>query len=149
MTVNQDLLAPCGLYCGVCGVFVASRDNNQKFKEKLSGVYGVTPEEVHCLGCKSDTIWKFCRMCHIRDCTESKGYVGCHECDDWPCQHIEQFPIAVGKQVIMRAIPQWREWGTEKWVEAETERYLCPECGNALFRGVKKCRQCQTPVDLD
>ena len=34
--MNTELLAPCGLYCRVCGVYLASRDNNQKFKGKLA-----------------------------------------------------------------------------------------------------------------
>ena len=38
---REDLLAPCGLYCGVCGILTAHRDNNQKFKEKLAPIYGV------------------------------------------------------------------------------------------------------------
>ena len=31
--------------------------------------------------------------------------------------------------------PYWREVGLEKWVEDEEKRYVCPECGNVLFRG--------------
>jgi hypothetical protein len=27
MEVNPDFLAPCGLYCGVCAVYYATRDN--------------------------------------------------------------------------------------------------------------------------
>ncbi len=33
--MNTELLAPCGLYCGVCGVYIASRDNNQKLKDQI------------------------------------------------------------------------------------------------------------------
>lgn len=29
---NTDLMAPCGLYCGLCGVYIATRDENVKFK---------------------------------------------------------------------------------------------------------------------
>ena len=39
--------------------------------------------------------------------------------------------------------------GTEKWVEAEQKRYLCPHCGYQLFRGAKRCRGCKEPVDQD
>ena len=39
MTVNPDFLSPCGLYCGVCAIHIAFRDNNQKFKESLVGLY--------------------------------------------------------------------------------------------------------------
>ena len=30
---NKDLMAPCGLYCGARGVYLATRDNNDKFKK--------------------------------------------------------------------------------------------------------------------
>ena len=39
MTVNPDLISPCGLYCGVCAIYIAHRDNNEKFKERLVGLY--------------------------------------------------------------------------------------------------------------
>ena len=149
MAVNQNLLAPCGLYCGVCGVYVAHRDNNQKFKERLATVYGVGPEDVRCRGCLSDEPFGYCRVCPIKSCAGEKGYQGCHQCEGFPCELIEQFPLPVGKRVIMRAIPQWREMGTEKWVEAEEARYHCPQCGSALFRGAKRCRECKEPVDRD
>jgi len=149
MEINKDLLAPCGLYCGVCGVRIASIDNNRKFKERLATVYNVPPDDITCEGCLSDKVWNFCKVCSIKSCTIEKGYEGCHQCDDFPCQHVENFPIPVGKKVIMRAIPQWREMGTEKWVEAEEARYKCPHCGYQLFRGAKRCRGCKEPVDQD
>jgi len=35
MTINPDLVSPCGLHCGVYAIYFAHRDNNQKFKERL------------------------------------------------------------------------------------------------------------------
>ncbi|MBF0399038.1 MAG: DUF3795 domain-containing protein, partial [Desulfobacterales bacterium] len=29
---NKNLMAPCGLYCGLCGIYIATRDKNEKFK---------------------------------------------------------------------------------------------------------------------
>jgi hypothetical protein len=29
---NKELMAPCGLYCGLCGVYIAMRDKNKKFR---------------------------------------------------------------------------------------------------------------------
>ena len=57
--------------------------------------------------------------------------------------------MPVGKKVIMRAVPHWREVGTEQWVADEEARYVCPSCGAELFRGAKRCRQCKEPVDAD
>jgi hypothetical protein len=39
MEINPKFLAPCGLYCGVCAVYYATKDENEKFKERLVGVY--------------------------------------------------------------------------------------------------------------
>ena len=151
METNQAWLAPCGLYCGVCAVLIAHRDGNQKFKEKLARVYGVRPEDIRCEGClgSGDDVFVYCRVCPIKQCVADRGYHACHQCDDFPCERVDHFPMPVGKKVILRAIPQWREWGTERWVAEEEQRYRCPSCTGPLFRGAKRCRQCDTPVDVD
>jgi len=147
--VRKELLAPCGLYCGVCGVLIATQDQNPKFRERLSTVYNVPADEIRCRGCLSDERFAYCRVCPIRSCTQAKDYEGCHQCDEFPCAQIASFPLPVGKKVILRAVPAWRELGTEAWIEAEEARYRCPSCGRGLFRGTKRCRECGEPVDRD
>ncbi len=163
MDPNPDFIAPCGLYCGVCAVYMAHRDSNLKFKERLLAVYkgqvpgkgtlpgseNMTIDDIRCEGCLSNDVFMFCRHCDVRDCTREKGYEGCHQCGDFPCTHIEHFPMTVGKKVILRAVPYWREKGTRQWVADEEARYNCPECGHTLFRGVTRCNKCKTAVDLD
>jgi len=149
METGRELVPPCGLYCGVCAVYMAHRDNNLKFKERLTGVYGVGVGEIRCEGCLSDEPFFYCRTCAIKECTAGKGYEGCHQCGDFPCEIIDSFPLPVGKKVILRAIPYWREHGMEKWIEEEEKRYVCPHCGYRLFRGVRTCRNCKAAVDLD
>ena len=163
MTVNPDFIAPCGLYCGVCAIHIAHRDNNQKFKERLVSLYkgevsgkGTLPdheklstEKIQCNGCLSNNLFMHSKRCEIRECTQKKGYTGCHQCDEFPCQYIDNFPMTVGKKVILRAIPYWREFGTKKWIKDEESRYICFECGNKVFRGVAKCNQCKVKLDLD
>jgi hypothetical protein len=149
MAVQKELLAPCGLFCGVCSIRIAHVNDDAKFKEKLSGFYSVKPEEIHCDGCLSATPFFFCQSCPIKSCTAEKGYAGCHECADFPCTHVTNFPLPIAKKVMMRAVPAWKELGTEKWVEAEYKRYTCPSCGYALFRGAKRCRNCKTEVAVD
>lgn len=146
---RKELLAACGLYCGVCGVLIAHRDGNTKLKERLCTVYGCTPEEIVCEGCFSGVRFKYCVSCPIRACADEKGIDGCHQCDDFPCMYIENFPIAVGKKVILRATPNRRAITDEQWAEEEEKRYRCPSCGYQAFRGVKRCRSCGEQLDLD
>jgi hypothetical protein len=163
MTVNPSYLSPCGLYCGVCAIHIAHLSDNQKFKKRLANLYkggvagkGTLPNsealcaaDIQCDGCRSGCLFMHCRQCDIRNCTQEKGIDGCHECDDFPCAHIDNFPMTVGKKVILRAVPYRRDHGDEKWVADEKERYHCPACGNTVFRGAMRCNRCKADLDLD
>jgi hypothetical protein len=150
---NLELLSPCGLYCGVCAIYMAHKDNDLKLKQKLLKAYWPyvrKVEDIQCSGCLSnDTKFKRCQKCGIRNCAQKKKIEGCHQCRKFPCWRIKLFPISTGRKVMRRAIPSWRELGTEKWIDQEEKRYTCPECSFKLFRGVKRCSQCKTPVNLD
>ena len=39
MKINPNFISPCGFYCGVCNIYIAHREANQKFKERLSCQY--------------------------------------------------------------------------------------------------------------
>ena len=163
MTYNPDFAAPCGLYCGVCAIRIAHQDKNEKLKGLLVSLYqgssegkgalpnseNMTVDDIHCGGCLSDDLFLHCQHCEIRSCVQAKGYEGCHQCDDFPCGYIDNFPMTVGKKVILRATPYRREHGTEKWIVDEEARYHCPECGNKVFRGLPRCNKCKAELDLD
>jgi predicted RNA-binding Zn-ribbon protein involved in translation (DUF1610 family) len=57
--------------------------------------------------------------------------------------------MTVGKKVILRAVPYRRTVGTDKWVQDEVARYVCPACGNTVFRGAATCNRCKVKLDLD
>jgi len=155
---NRELMAPCGLYCGACGIYIANRDGNEKFRAVMGNLYGTKPEETVCLGCMQPDpprqLYGYCTGCTIRQCVRAKGFYSCHQCGDWPCVMIEKFPVATGLRVMKRAIPLWRskvaelgdEEGSVEWARAECERYHCPSCGYPLFRGAQRCRECKTAV---
>jgi hypothetical protein len=155
---NKSLMAPCGLYCGACGVYVATRDENEKLKRAMGNLYGTPPEETACLGCMQpdppETLYGYCTQCQIRSCVRGKGFYSCHQCDGWPCHLVDDFGYATGVRVMKRAIPVWREKvgeygdekGSVKWARAECERYHCPVCGEPLLRGAQRCRVCKESV---
>ncbi|MDQ5987145.1 MAG: hypothetical protein CSYNP_02882 [Syntrophus sp. SKADARSKE-3] len=155
---NRELMAPCGLYCGACGVYIATRDKNEKFRSVMGNLYGTKPEDTACLGCMQPDpprlLYSYCSSCELRSCIKSKGFYSCHQCDQWPCTLVENFGYATGIRVMKRAIPIWRakvaeygdEQGSVEWARAECKRYHCPSCGAPLFRGAKTCRACKTSV---
>lgn len=155
---NKDLMAPCGLHCGACGVYIATRDGNEKFKAVMGNLYGTKAEETECRGCMqpepATKLYGYCTMCAIRNCVRAKGYSSCHPCGEWPCKRIENFGLATGVRVMKRAIPLWRakvaelgdDQGSVEWAREELQRYHCPVCGKPLFRGAKRCRACKEPV---
>jgi hypothetical protein len=157
MVTLPELLAPCGLYCGVCRIHQATQADERAYLQRLAKVYlrrfpEIVPadaDDLLCDGCLSSRRSVFCRECSIRDCALQKGYQGCHECRDFPCSHIDEFPLPAGKKVILRAIPYWRDHGTEQWILSEEQRYRCPECGQGLFRGARQCPYCKSAVDVD
>ena len=118
MAINPDFVSPCGLYCGVCAIYIAHRDNNQKFKQRLVNLYkggvagkgrledseDLSVEDIQCRGCLSEEPFLFCRQCKIRDCAQKKDYSGCHQCDEFPCEYVENFPMTVGKKGHMSLI---------------------------------------------
>ena len=110
---NKNLMAPCGLYCGACGVYIATRDGNEKFRSIMGNLYGTIPEETACLGCMQpdppEKLYGPCQNCELRDCIKSKGFYSCHQCEAWPCELAENFGITTGRRVIQRTIPIWRD----------------------------------------
>jgi len=90
---NKNLMAPCGLYCGTCGVYIATRDGNEKFKKVMGGLYGTKPAETECRGCMQpdppEKLYLYCQHCNLRRCVREKGYYSCHQCADWPCDMVE------------------------------------------------------------
>lgn len=155
---NRDLMAPCGLYCGVCGVYLATRDDDAKFKAVMGNLYGTRPAETACRGCMQpdppQQLYGWCRLCTIRECVRAKGFYSCHQCQDWPCEQIKGFGFTTGRRVMARTIPIWRakvaelgdREGSEAWARSECARYHCPHCGTPLFRGAQRCRACKQSV---
>lgn len=146
---KKGLAAPCGLYCGLCGVYIAHRDYDLEFKERLAKAFGLDIDDIRCNGCCSDELFMFCQSCHIRSCVADKGIEGCHKCNDFPCGFIDNFPLHHGRRVMLRAIPTRRELGIERWIEEEERRYHCPYCGYKTYLGAEECWNCKEPVDVD
>ena len=157
MHINPEHISPCGLYCGVCGIYQATQNNDlrflkiilRKYQSIIPGTENFTEEDLFCDGCHSERRSFTCNSCAIRECSQKNEYSGCHECSKFPCEAINNFPISTRKKVILRAIPYRQKHGTEKWIAEEEIRYICPSCNEKLFRGVTQCKKCKSKLNLD
>ena len=164
---NKNLRAPCGIFCGACAIYLATRADSEKLRNVIAGLWGMKPDDINCHGCMQPDppkkLFGFCQTCAIRSCAKSKGFYSCHQCDKWPCALIENSDLAdvipssarnSVLRVMKRAIPLWRdkvakhgdEKGSLEWASAEAERYHCPSCGKPLYRSAQQCRACKKSV---
>ncbi len=146
-------LSPCGLYCGVCAIYSAHQSNDLKYKKIALAIYkkgtrnasipDLQISDIKCDGCRSNNIFVYCGKCQIRYCADSKGYVGCHQCEKFPCRHIDNFPVPEVRKTIIQAINDWRQLGTKNWLSAENKKYTCTICNSRMFRGATRCITCR------
>jgi len=143
----KNLLAPCGLYCGVCGIYYATKNNNDKLRKKLAKAYWCKKSSINCNGCLSDNRFFFCKTCKIRNCVMEKKISGCHECDDFPCKFIEQYPYNLAKEYMLISTQVRRNLrNDELWIRWEEENWKCKNCGEITFRGAKRCPKCKEEI---
>jgi Protein of unknown function (DUF3795) len=80
---DRKLEAFCGLYCGACPVYL-NRADDWIVKIMLEE-HGVTFDDLHCEGGRTDTLSPSCQKCVVRDCAKSKGLDSCSGCGELPC----------------------------------------------------------------
>jgi len=89
----------CGLDCFVCPAYQATQadsdEKRSKVAEQWSKMFGskVTPKEINCDGCKSDTgrLFTHCHTCEIRACASEKQVKNCAFCHDYGCETLTSF----------------------------------------------------------
>ncbi len=92
------IIGACGLICSDCEAYKATVTNDDELRrttsKNWSKVYGadILPEHINCLGCMQDSVKiGHCSDCKMRECVVSKGYENCSECDEYPCEMMEEF----------------------------------------------------------
>jgi hypothetical protein len=151
---NTDLVAVCGLYCGACAMYRATRDENlQKLEEFARGMSArtgkvFTADDIRCDGCLAGgqlDLW--CRDCKIRVCDKlQSGRVRCSDCDEFPCTRLTDFRDDGMKHhsEITENLEQIQKIGIKSWTEYEEKRWTCPKCKTILSWYDSQCPNCGT-----
>ncbi len=120
---ERALIAPCGLYCAKCALYVARTD--EALRRKIAERQGIPVGEVAlCAGCRlskgrvrasgGDPV------CSTYACAEARGVEFCYECEDFPC--LKLAPCADRAQEIPHNTKVYnlillRKLGIDAWLE--------------------------------
>jgi hypothetical protein len=130
---TPELIAPCGMNCGVCKAYLAySR-----------GIPKKRGEVTHCSGCLPRN-----KTCFIkRGCRKlAKHEVKfCYECDDMPCKNLDRVDRRYRTRYNMSMVENLKELeekGMKEFLRNQQRKYECPACGDVISVHDKKCYSC-------
>lgn len=135
--MDEILIAPCGMNCGLCINYLAMKNDLNKQGFRKTYCAGCLPRGQNCTFMKSH--------CELL----GKGLVRfCHECGDFPCRRLKALDKRYRTKYHMSMLDNLvfiKEQGMEKFLEAEEAKWHCPECGQVLCCHNGLCLNC----DLD
>ena len=132
--MKEDLIAPCGMNCGLCISYQAMK--NDLKKKGLNRKY--------CPGCipRGENCTHMAGSCEL----VGEGKVRfCFECENFPCKRLKALDKRYRDKYHMSMIENLkciRDFGMERFLEMEEAKWQCPECGGALCCHVGLCLEC-------
>lgn len=148
---KEKLVAPCGLYCGACPMYLATQDKDKQKIKDLAQRFS-TPnskfalEDVECDGCiGGGRVATFCRKCNMRACAETKQKVTrCADCKEFPCSLITNFNNdgMLHHAEVLENCRGLKAAGIKEWTKREMERWSCPQCKANISWYDGTCSRC-------
>ena len=129
-----DLVAPCGMNCGICKAYLAYSRGVPYRKGEVS----------HCNGCLVRN--KNCAFVK-RDCQKlrKKQIRFCYECSDMPCKNLAKIDKLYRARYGMSMVENQemiREKGMDEFLRSQLEKYRCSSCGDTISVHDGKCYTC-------
>ncbi|MDR1975976.1 MAG: DUF3795 domain-containing protein [Campylobacteraceae bacterium] len=128
--IEDIMFAPCGMNCTVCYKHIGTRKHTKP-----------------CVGCLKDDLSKpeHCRKCNIKSCAQSKGFIHCFECGDFPCKLIKNLEKSYIKRYgtgLIKNSQTAKEKGISAFLEYERQKWTCTDCGGAFSLHDGVCSEC-------
>jgi len=132
--MNEDLIAPCGMNCGICSGYLAF-----KHDVKIKGI-----RMPYCSGCRPRD--KKCAFLKKRCNLLLNGRIQyCYQCQALPCQNlykIDKRYRSLFRMSMIDNLEYIRENGIRQFLEKEEEKWKCPECGGLICCHNGLCLNC-------
>jgi hypothetical protein len=95
----DQMIAFCGLNCGECEAFIATKNSDPELKKKIAAQWTeqfhhpIKPEDINCVGCASleGAHIGYCGQCEIRACGIAHGVPTCAACAEYGCGKLTKF----------------------------------------------------------
>lgn len=134
MLMKAELIAPCGMNCGLCIAyqFMQNELNKQGF------------HKAYCSGCISRG--KNCT--YMKDSCEllGKGKLRfCFDCKDYPCKRLKALDLRYRTKYHMSMIDNLNsiiEQGMDNFLEEQEATWKCPTCGGTICCHNGLCLKC-------
>jgi hypothetical protein len=148
---KRKLVGICGIYCGSCPKYLASRIQDHAYLNQTSQETGYLVEEIRCDGCLSDKVYPTCIECRhgFRECSKAKGVTWCFECTDFPCQRLRDFlniHVVNGishHALLIEELHYMKDHGIDAWVEKQEKASQCPSCRQRVYWHDHQCPYCK------
>ena len=131
---TPDLIAPCGMNCGICKAYLAYSRGVPCEKGKVS----------HCSGCLVRN--KNCTFVR-RDCEKlrKKQIRFCYECAEMPCKQLakldDHYRTHYGMSMVENQ-KMMKEEGIDEFLKNQAKKYRCPSCSDIISVHDGKCYTC-------
>jgi hypothetical protein len=137
--VENNLAAPCGIYCGACRQYLVRKKNLFEERGLKTG----------CQGCRIRN--KNCAFIR-RDCPtlRKKEIDFCYECENFPCENLQKIDILYQERYSVNMVENLKrieEIGVKKWLQEQEKLYTCPECGGEICIHDTECYDCGNKIN--
>lgn len=132
--MEEKLIAPCGMNCGVCISYLAMKNNLNKKGFRKRYCAGCLPRGKNCTFMKNS--------CYLL----GKGLIRfCFECGDFPCSRLKTLDKRYRTKYHMSMLENLefiKENGIRKFLGKEEAKWRCPGCGGVICCHNGLCLNC-------
>jgi GNAT superfamily N-acetyltransferase len=134
LEMSEQLIAPCGMNCGLCIAYQAQKYDLDKQGFRRKYCPGCLPRGKNCL--------------HMKDACDKmgKGLIRfCYECIEFPCKRLKALDKRYRTKYHMSMIKNLitiSEEGMKAFLESEEAKWRCSECGAAVCCHNGLCMHC-------
>jgi uncharacterized protein DUF3795 len=128
-----ELVAPCGMNCGICKGYLAYTHGVPRMRGKVSYCAGCQPRAKNCYikrGCK--------KLTHH----EIKS---CSECETMPCEKLSNLDKRYRERYGMSMVENLKMLkakGMDGFLKNQARTHRCPICGDVICVHDEKCYSC-------